>query len=145
MVVVCTEEQRIALMNMQKPARGGVEKHTDGIEAPAFPGLCSAQSGGEMGVIAATDYQKIGDFLRSMANPVRLTLLHLLVEGELPVGALAIRVGLSQSAVSQHLARLRQQRLVRMRREAQTIYYRCESARVKTILRALDDIFPRGT
>jgi DNA-binding transcriptional ArsR family regulator len=121
-----------------------VEKYSDGMDGGLFTRHFSLQSGQATAANAATDYQIIGDFLRSMANPVRLTLLHLLVQGELPVGELAARVGLSQSAVSQHLARLRQQRLVMMRREAQTIYYRCESVQVKIILSALDDIFPRN-
>lgn len=94
-----------------------------------------------MTVKIGADHQKVGEFLRSIANPRRLTILTLLVEGELPVGELATRLGLSQSAVSQHLARLRQQKLVRVRREAQTMYYRCESTRVKILLRALDEIF----
>ena len=97
-----------------------------------------------MALMLRADYQKIGDFLSSMANARRLTILCLLIEGELPVGELARRVGLSQSAVSQHLARLRQQKLVRIRREAQMIYYRCENPRVKIILDALEGIFPQS-
>jgi DNA-binding transcriptional ArsR family regulator len=61
--------------------------------------------------------------LRSLANPNRLMLLCALTEGELSVSALNERVPLSQSALSQHLAVLREEGLVTTRRESQTIYY----------------------
>ena len=78
--------------------------------------------------------------LSAMANPVRLAILMLLVQGEAPVSAIASYVGLSQSAVSQHLAKLRRQHLVTTRRDAQTIYYSSESAAVRAILKTLDEI-----
>lgn len=70
--------------------------------------------------------QHAGDaerLLRALANRHRLMLLCALVDGELSVGALNERVNLSQSALSQHLAVLREDGLVETRREAQTIYY----------------------
>lgn len=70
--------------------------------------------------------QHAGDaerLLRALANRHRLMLLCALVDGELSVGALNERVNLSQSALSQHLAVLREDGLVQTRREAQTIYY----------------------
>ncbi|QRM56997.1 metalloregulator ArsR/SmtB family transcription factor [Sinorhizobium sp. BG8] len=81
------------------------------------------------------------DFLSAMANPKRLLILQTLVEGEVAVGALAHRVGLSQSALSQHLSKLRAQNLVTTRRDAQTIYYSSKSEAVLTILAALDKIY----
>jgi ArsR family transcriptional regulator, virulence genes transcriptional regulator len=62
--------------------------------------------------------------LRALGNPNRLMVLCSLVEGEQSVGALNQKVPLSQSALSQHLARLREEDLVATRRESQTIYYR---------------------
>lgn len=62
--------------------------------------------------------------LRALANPTRLMVLCSLVEGEHAVGALNARIPMSQSALSQHLARLREEGLVATRRESQTIYYR---------------------
>ena len=62
-------------------------------------------------------------FLKSMANDRRLVVLCELAKGERSVGELEEVAGLSQSALSQHLARLREARLVRTRREAQTIHY----------------------
>ncbi|MDX3926941.1 MAG: metalloregulator ArsR/SmtB family transcription factor [Shinella sp.] len=80
-------------------------------------------------------------FLSAMANPKRLLILKVLVEGEIAVGALANQVGLSQSALSQHLSKLRAQNLVTTRRDAQTIYYSSKSEAVMTILSALDQIY----
>ncbi|MBM7049246.1 winged helix-turn-helix transcriptional regulator [Rhizobium lusitanum] len=65
--------------------------------------------------------------LEAMANPQRLKVLSILVEEEISVGLLSQRIGLSQSALSQHLTRLRRAGLVAFRRDAQMIYYRSES------------------
>jgi len=61
--------------------------------------------------------------MAAMANDNRLMILCQLIEGEKTVGQLASLIGLSQSALSQHLARLRADKLVRTRRQAQTIWY----------------------
>lgn len=79
--------------------------------------------------------------LSAMANPKRLMILCNLVNGEVPVGILANQVGLSQSALSQHLSKLRAQKLVKTRRDAQTIYYSSNSAQVITLLSALESIY----
>lgn len=80
-------------------------------------------------------------FLSAMANPKRLLILNALVENEMAVGALAQQVGLSQSALSQHLSKLRAQRLVTTRRDAQTIYYSSASDAVLRVLKTLKDIY----
>lgn len=80
--------------------------------------------------------------LRAMANERRLLVLcHLAAEGELNVGQLAERVGLSQSALSQHLAKLRDERLVATRKEAQTIFYRLCDPRTERLLALLHHLF----
>jgi DNA-binding transcriptional ArsR family regulator len=79
--------------------------------------------------------------LSAMANPKRLLILVSLVKGEVPVGVLATQVGLSQSALSQHLSKLRAQKLVKTRRDAQTIYYSSNSEPVMKILATLEDIY----
>lgn len=79
--------------------------------------------------------------LSAMANPKRLMILCSLVKGEIPVGILAAQVGLSQSALSQHLSKLRAQKLVKTRRDAQTIYYSSSSEPVMKILATLEDIY----
>jgi DNA-binding transcriptional ArsR family regulator len=81
--------------------------------------------------------------LSAMANPKRLMILCSLVQGEVAVGALASQVGLSQSALSQHLSKLRAQKLVKTRRDAQTIYYSSTSESVIKVLATLEDIYCR--
>jgi DNA-binding transcriptional ArsR family regulator len=80
--------------------------------------------------------------LRLLANEKRLLVLCYLAEaGEMSVGPLGEAVGLSQSALSQHLARLRADRLVTARREGQTLYYRISDPRVGALLGALRGIY----
>jgi ArsR family transcriptional regulator, virulence genes transcriptional regulator len=80
--------------------------------------------------------------LRLLANERRLILLcMLIVEGEAHVGRLAERVGLSQPAVSQHLAKLREDGLVATRRAGTTIHYRIADPRVAQIIGTLKDVF----
>jgi ArsR family transcriptional regulator, virulence genes transcriptional regulator len=67
--------------------------------------------------------ESAADLLKALAHPARLLVLCRLVEGEAAVGELQPLVGLSQSALSQHLATLREMELVTTRRESQTIYY----------------------
>ena len=79
--------------------------------------------------------------LRALSNETRLMVLCQLGDGELSVGELNALVGLSQSALSQHLAKLRAEGLVATRREAQTIFYRIADARVTALVSALHGIF----
>lgn len=79
--------------------------------------------------------------LKALANEKRLMLLCLLVEGERSVGELNARVDLSQSALSQHLAVLREDGLVATRREAQTIYYALSPGPAERIIATLHDIY----
>ena len=80
--------------------------------------------------------------LRLVGNEHRLLVLCLLIEhGELTVGQLLDQVALSQSALSQHLARMREEGLVAFRREAQTLYYRIDNPDVEKLIAALKAIF----
>lgn len=79
--------------------------------------------------------------LKALANPSRLMILCSLAGGELTVSQLNARVPLSQSALSQHLAVLRRDNLVRTRREAQTIYYSLLSGPATRIVQVLHDIY----
>ena len=79
--------------------------------------------------------------MKVLANEKRLMLLCLLVEGESSVGELNARVDLSQSALSQHLAVLREDGLVTTRREAQTIYYMVAPGPAQRIISTLHDIY----
>ena len=80
--------------------------------------------------------------LQAVGNSKRLVILCLLIDqGEMSVGALNEMVALSPSALSQHLARMRQEGLVSYRREAQTLYYRIEDPNVAKLIGTLKDIF----
>ena len=80
--------------------------------------------------------------LKMLANEKRLLVLcRLAVAGEMPVAALASAVSLSQSALSQHLARMREEGLVTFRRESQTFHYSISDAQTERVLLALKDIY----
>lgn len=80
--------------------------------------------------------------LRLLANENRLLLLCMLAaEGELTVGELADALGLSQPALSQHLARLREDGLVAARRNAQSMHYRIADPRAARVLALLRDLY----
>jgi DNA-binding transcriptional ArsR family regulator len=81
--------------------------------------------------------------LAAMANPRRLMILCNLLGREMNVTELGARVGLAQSALSQHLSRLRALELVATRREGQQIYYRIASDDVRSILETLYGIYCR--
>ncbi|MBL8530433.1 MAG: helix-turn-helix transcriptional regulator [Hyphomonadaceae bacterium] len=79
--------------------------------------------------------------LRALAHEARLMVLCQLLEGEHSVSDLLEGSALSQSALSQHLARLREEGLVETRREAQTIYYRLADDKAARVLATLADIY----
>jgi DNA-binding transcriptional ArsR family regulator len=79
--------------------------------------------------------------LRTLGNEHRLLILCTLLEGERSVGDLVEKIGLSQSALSQHLARLRRDGLVRTRRSSQTIYYRVSGAEAPAVLATLHSLY----
>jgi len=81
------------------------------------------------------------ELLAALANDKRLMILCHLVHGETKVFELAALVGLSQSALSQHLAKLRALGLVATRREGQWIYYRIASPQARRVLETLYDIY----
>lgn len=83
--------------------------------------------------------------LKTLAHGERLRVLCLLVGGELSVGQINERIALSQSALSQHLAKLRAEGLVTTRRDSQTIYYRLSSGPAEQLLASLHDIYCRGS
>lgn len=77
--------------------------------------------------------RRASSLLKAMSNEHRLLILCQLLHGEKSVGELERLIGLSQSALSQHLARLRRDNLVQTRRSAQTIFYSlagCEASAV---------------
>jgi ArsR family transcriptional regulator, virulence genes transcriptional regulator len=79
--------------------------------------------------------------LRSLANERRLMILCQLSGGECSVGELLPLIGLSQSALSQHLAVLRTDGLVTTRREGQSIRYRISDPAAATVMATLAEIY----
>lgn len=79
--------------------------------------------------------------LRLLGNEKRLMVLCQLVEGELSVGMLQVRIGLSQSALSQHLALLRKEGIVATRRDRQTIHYRIADPAAMRVIQTLAELF----
>lgn len=81
------------------------------------------------------------ELLKALANRHRLLILCELHNGERSVSALEAVVPLSQSALSQHLAKLREGGFVATRREAQTIYYSLSDSRVARLIGVLHELF----
>ena len=79
------------------------------------------------------------ELLKALSSDTRLHILRRLVQGEVAAGTFANEVGLTQSALSQHLVKLSRLALVQVRRDAQTRYYRCDSASVKRLLDVVSD------
>ncbi len=80
--------------------------------------------------------------LKLLGNENRLLILcSLAARGEMKVGDIVEAVGLSQSALSQHLALLRADGLVAFRRESQTLYYRISDPRAARLLKLLKDMY----
>ena len=81
------------------------------------------------------------ELLKSMANEWRLIILCHLTNGEKSVSELEQLIDLSQSALSQHLAVLRREKLVVTRREAQSIYYSLSGGEAKAVLETLYNLY----
>ena len=85
---------------------------------------------------------EVANLLSLMGNQRRLMVLCKLAEhGEMMVGDLADEAGLSQSALSQHLGKMRDDGLVTFRRESQTLWYRIADPRIETLLATLYQLF----
>ena len=84
---------------------------------------------------------RASELLKSMSNPARLMVLCQLTEGEKSVGELERIVPMSQSALSQHLALLRAHKLVKTRRNGQSIYYSLAGVEASAILATLYSLF----
>lgn len=99
----------------------------------------------DLKTFSLTDFEasagKAAGLLRTLGNEKRLMILCQLGDGELPAGALQEPLGLSQSALSQHLAVLREAGVVATRREAQTIYYRIADPAAVKVIETLAAIF----
>jgi ArsR family transcriptional regulator len=89
---------------------------------------------------------EVANVLRALGNERRLMILCKLAEaGEMTVGALVEGVGLSQSALSQHLAKMRDDNVVTFRRDSQTLWYRIADPRIEQLMTELHRLFCRVT
>lgn len=77
-----------------------------------------------------TIYELQAEISKTLANPTRLAILHLLKDGEKTVNEIAQRLNVSQSNVSQHLAIMRQRQIVKTRKAGSTVYYRVSSPKI---------------
>jgi DNA-binding transcriptional ArsR family regulator len=84
---------------------------------------------------------EVAAMLKLVANQQRLVLLCRLREGEASVSELIDLCGLSQSSVSQHLAKMREGGILQTRRDAQTIYYRLENPHVEALMEFMCERF----
>jgi DNA-binding transcriptional ArsR family regulator len=110
-------------------------------QAPSELAKCNAAELAEIDVMVGCA-QAAAQLLKLLANEKRLVILcFLATRGEMPVGALAEALNLSQSALSQHLAKLRRDGLVQFRRESQTLHYRLADPRALRVLVVLKEIF----
>lgn len=85
--------------------------------------------------------ERASRLMKTLGHPGRLMILCNLAEGERAVGELADELDMSQSSLSQHLARMRSEELVEYRRESQTVYYRLADGEVHSVIKSLYRIF----
>lgn len=89
-------------------------------------------------------YQRNSEIYKVLANPKRLEILNILKEHELSVDALAKEVNVRKANLSQHLAILRLNRLVKMRRDGQRVFYRITDPRIVDPCKILHDLWKDG-
>lgn len=110
-----------------------------------MPNSTRHSSGPVIGSVNAADMQEhaaeAAGIMKALGNESRLMILCLLADGERSVGELNEVIPLSQSALSQQLARLRQQGLVETRRQSQTVFYRLADGPADRIIHLLHDIY----
>lgn len=82
--------------------------------------------------------------LRKFAQPLRLMILSLLLEGEKSVTEIDVATGIGQPALSQQLAELRKAELVITRRQAKQVYYSLADASVRLCVRSVEAVFGAG-
>ncbi len=94
-----------------------------------------------MGAKMQAQAEQAADLLKALSNPQRLRVMCLLIDGERTVGEINDEVALSQSALSQHLAVLREGGWVQTRRESQNVYYSVADGPVHKVIQTLHDIY----
>ena len=108
---------------------------------PAEGSFCSAPA--DQILVLESKAEEAARLLAALGQTKRLMALCRLLDREMSVGALAEAIGLGQSALSQHLARLRDLGIVATRRDGQTIYYRLASDNARRLIEVLYQIYCR--
>jgi len=85
-------------------------------------------------------YQALSEFCKGQANPKRLRILHLLMNGEKTVGEISRDLGVPQSNISQHLGFMRRAGVVKTRRAGNTIYYSITDQRIATACKLISQV-----
>jgi len=85
--------------------------------------------------------ERASALMKTLGHSGRLMILCNLAEGERAVGDLAEELDISQSSLSQHLARMRAEGLVDTRRESQTVYYRLRDGDIRQLIKSVYRIF----
>lgn len=86
--------------------------------------------------------QKVSSILKAIGNDKRLLLLCKIVEhGEVTAGSLVGIAGLSQSAMSQHLSKMRDEGIITFRRDSQTLWYRLSDNRIEELIMTLHRLY----
>ena len=96
------------------------------------------QSSPQKRTLSRHEIEKASSLLKALANESRLTILYLLRSGEKSVLELGRSLNLRQPTVSQHLARLREERIVETRRDGQVIYYSIASTHAREVVDLLE-------
>jgi len=89
----------------------------------------------------ATAAGKASELMKTLGHKDRLMVLCHLISGEKSVGELAGLLDIPQSPLSQHLARMRKEQLVKTRRQAQTIYYSIDSPEAASMVQLMHELF----
>ena len=84
---------------------------------------------------------RASDMMKLLGHPHRLMILCELNQGERSVTELCQKIGINQSPLSQHLARMRHEGVVESRRQAQTVYYSLAGPEVATIVSMLYELY----
>jgi DNA-binding transcriptional ArsR family regulator len=131
-------------MDAAADTRTPLPEGRDSCSRPASPPCCGRATEGSTGLATADELaalapkaDKVAELLSALAHSKRLMAMCRMMDEEVSVGALAESVGLGQSALSQHLSKLRALGLVTTRREGQTIYYRLASPEARELISTL--------
>ena len=84
---------------------------------------------------------RASELMKLLGHPHRLMILCQLNQGECSVGELSERIGINQSPLSQHLARMRHEGVVTSRREAQTVYYSLSGPEISAVISLLYELY----